>query len=114
VLTLGFPPDLFSPASTCPPEWIRDDEPAPSDEKIWEAMYSEAEFLKNHVKSLGMQLVVFQPISQFEGWHKGSKRYEFVRAKAEKWLPLCAILGVQYLQVRYSLCSLGIVNGPGC
>jgi sugar phosphate isomerase/epimerase len=62
-------------------------------------MYEQAVVLKEKIDSMGMKLVVFQPISQFEGWEKGSPRHGWVRAKAEKWLPLCAKLGVGYLQL---------------
>ena len=89
----------ISPPSTCPAEYIRDDEPDPSDEQLWDALYSHAEPLKALAKSLGLTLLIFQPLSQFEGWPKGSHRAEWVRRKAERWLPLCAKLGVGYLQV---------------
>jgi hypothetical protein len=48
----------------------------------------------------GLKLSVFQPLNQFEGWPADSERSVWVRRKAEKWLPLCAKLGVEFLQVR--------------
>ncbi|AFR98803.1 3-dehydroshikimate dehydratase [Cryptococcus neoformans C23] len=90
-------PDL--PPSTCPPEWSEADEPDPSDDAIWKALYAKTEDFKKLVAKYGMTCLVLQPLNQFDGWPEGSKRAEWVRRKAEKWLPLCSKLGVEQLQV---------------
>ncbi|AAW44929.1 hypothetical protein CNBL0420 [Cryptococcus deneoformans B-3501A] len=90
-------PDL--PPSTCPPEWSEADEPDPSDDAIWKALYAKAEDFKKLVAKYGMTCLVLQPLNQFDGWPEGSKRAEWVRRKAEKWLPLCSKLAVEQLQV---------------
>lgn len=114
------------PASTCPPHYIRDDEPDPSDNEIWEALYASVKDVKELASSFGVKclqlvyrpslrcecmlkpyvflfrIIVFQPISQYEGWHEGSHRSAWARKKAERWLKLCGLLGVRFLQVRLS------------
>ena len=42
---------------------------------------------------------MLQPLNQFDGWRKGSKRHDWARAKAEKWMVLCSKLGVEMIQV---------------
>lgn len=42
---------------------------------------------------------MLQPLNQYDGWAEGSKRGEWVKRKAEKWLPLCSKLRVEQLQV---------------
>lgn len=91
---------MHSPPSTCPPEWSEADEPDPSDDAIWKALYAKAEDFKKLVAKYGMTCLVLQPLNQFDGWPEGSKRAKWVRRKAEKWLPLCSKLGVEQLQVR--------------
>lgn len=90
---------MRSPPSTCPPEWSEADEPDPSDDAIWKALYAKTEDFKKLVAKYGMTCLVLQPLNQFDGWPEGSKRAKWVRRKAEKWLPLCSKLGVEQLQV---------------
>jgi sugar phosphate isomerase/epimerase len=78
---------------------MRDDEPDPSDTVIWDALYRRADDLKALAASYGLQVIIFQPMSQYEGWPEGSHRSDWVREKAKRWLPLCSKLGVTYLQV---------------
>lgn len=42
---------------------------------------------------------MLQPLNQFDGWPDDTKRGEWVKRKAEKWLPLCSKLRVEQLQV---------------
>lgn len=88
-----------SPPSTAPVEWADAGEPDPSDAELWEALYSYAPKVVELAKSYGISILMLQPLNQFEGWAKGTKRAEWSRAKAEKWLPLCAKLGVEQIQV---------------
>jgi sugar phosphate isomerase/epimerase len=88
-----------SPPSTCPPEWCEGDEPDPSDGKIWEAMNAQAPRLTALAESFGLTVMALQPLNQFDGWPEGCERAVWVRRKAERWLPLCAQLGVNLLQV---------------
>lgn len=88
-----------SPPSTAPVEWADAGEPDPSDAELWEALYSYAPKVINLAKSYGITILMLQPLNQFEGWAKGTRRAEWSRAKAEKWLPLCAKLGVEQIQV---------------
>lgn len=88
-----------SPPSTAPVEWADAGEPDPSDAELWEALYSYAPKVIELAKSYGISILMLQPLNQFEGWAKGTKRAEWSRAKAEKWLPLCAKLGVEQIQV---------------
>ncbi|GFZ52285.1 hypothetical protein JCM24511_10058 [Saitozyma sp. JCM 24511] len=90
-------PDL--PASTCPDGWGEGGEPDPSDDQIWNVLYSKAEDVKALAKSYGLTVLMLQPLNQFDGWPEGSPRANWVRRKAERWLPLCAKLGVEMLQV---------------
>jgi sugar phosphate isomerase/epimerase len=55
--------------------------------------------MKALAASYGLQILVLQPLNQFEAWPAGSKRGEWARRKAEKWLPLCSKLAVEFLQV---------------
>lgn len=88
-----------SPPSTAPVEWADAGEPDPSDAELWEALYSYAPKVVDLAKSYGISILMLQPLNQFEGWAKGTKRAEWSRAKAQKWLPLCAKLGVEQIQV---------------
>ncbi|KAM0746807.1 xylose isomerase-like protein [Meredithblackwellia eburnea MCA 4105] len=87
------------PASTCRPEWIHDDEPDNADSEIWDALYRHTDTVRALAKRHGLEIIIFQPLSQYEGWSVGSERSEWVRRKAELWLGLCERLGVGYLQV---------------
>lgn len=91
------------PESTCPEEWKVDGEPDPSDDKLWDAFYTYAGKLKDLAKENGLELLMLQPLNQYDGWQKGHKRDEWVRRKGERWLKLCGKLGVQYLQVRSTI-----------
>lgn len=93
----------YSPPSSCPPEWKEADEPDPSDEEIWQALYQEAPELINLAANYGLRILALQPLNQFDGWSEGSMRAEWVRHKAERWLPLCSQLEVELLQVIYVL-----------
>jgi len=90
-----------SPESTCPPEWSEADEPDPTDTEIWDALYSKAEDMVSYAATFGLSILMLQPLNQFDGWREGSKRGEWVKRKAEKWLPLCSKLGVEQLQVSH-------------
>lgn len=92
----------ISPPSTAPVEWADAGEPDPSDVELWEALYSYAPKVIELAKSYGISILMLQPLNQFEGWAKGTKRAEWSRAKAEKWLPLCAKLGVEQIQVSFT------------
>ncbi|WRT68156.1 uncharacterized protein IL334_005131 [Kwoniella shivajii] len=87
------------PKSTCPADWKEADEPDPSDTTLWNALYAEAPKLVEYAASCGLQLLALQPLNQFDGWPRGTSRAQWVRRKAEKWLPLCALLKVELLQV---------------
>ena len=91
--------DALRPASTCPELYMRGNEPDPSDDVIWQALFEEATGLKDSVGAKGMRIIIFQPMSQYEGWPEESSRSEWVRAKARRWLKLCSMLGVKLLQV---------------
>lgn len=80
-----------------------DGEPDPSDDTLWEAFYESAGDLQALAKDKGLELLMLQPLNQYDGWEKGSKRDGWVRRKAERWLKLCEKLGVQYLQVSASM-----------
>ncbi|WWD01548.1 hypothetical protein V866_008493 [Kwoniella sp. B9012] len=90
-------PDL--PPSTCPEEWKEADEPDPEDEEIWNAMYEEASSFLELAESHGLSVLALQPLNQFDGWPEGSKRAEWVRRKAKRWLTLCSRLKVELIQV---------------
>jgi sugar phosphate isomerase/epimerase len=62
-------------------------------------MYSQAPRLIALAESFGLTIMALQPLNQFDGWPEGNKRAEWARRKAERWLPLCARLGVKLLQV---------------
>lgn len=79
-----------------------DDEPDPSDDEIWEALYGHAPALIDLALTHGLTLLIMQPLNQFDGWPSDHPRAEWARRKAERWLPLCSRLGVQYLQVRWA------------
>ncbi|EON68432.1 hypothetical protein W97_07756 [Coniosporium apollinis CBS 100218] len=98
------------PPSTCPPEWCEGDEPDPSDGEIWEAMDAQAPRLIALAESFGLTIMALQPLNQFDGWPEGCERAEWVRRKAERWLPLCAQLGVKLLQVGSN--DLAEANAP--
>lgn len=87
------------PPSTCPEAWGEGGEPDPSDEEIWDAMYGKAEDLKALAAKYGLQILMLQPLNQFEGWDEGSSRDEWAKRKAQKWLTLCSKLGVEQIQV---------------
>jgi hypothetical protein len=95
---------VLSPTSTCPEGWGEGGEPDPSDDDIWNVLYAKAEDVKAFAKSYGLTILMLQPLNQFDGWPAGSPRAQWVRRKAERWLPLCAKLGVEMLQVRAQLC----------
>lgn len=92
---------MCRPESTCPPEWSEANEPDPSDEEIWQALYSLAPDFVRFARRYGVKLVVLQPLNQFDGWLAGTERAEWVRRKAQRWLPLCSKLGVEFLQVCF-------------
>ncbi|OCF44443.1 hypothetical protein I317_01703 [Kwoniella heveanensis CBS 569] len=87
------------PPSTCPEEWKVDDEPDPSDDVIWTALFNHADALKSLADHYALKLGMLQPLNQFDGWPRGHERGEWSRRKASLWLKLCSELGVGYLQV---------------
>ncbi|KAI5476109.1 hypothetical protein MNV49_000427 [Pseudohyphozyma bogoriensis] len=87
------------PPSTCPKEWIHDDEPDNDDKELWDALFRHTDTVKALAKKHGLNIIIFQPLSQYEGWSAGSKRSDWCRKKADLWLALCEKLGVGYLQV---------------
>lgn len=102
----GIQPVLKShgrPPSTAPVEWADAGEPDPSDTELWDALYSYAPKVVELAKGYGISILMLQPLNQFEGWAEGTKREQWSRAKAEKWLPLCAKLGVEQIQVSSRL-----------
>jgi len=80
---------------------MSDDEPDPSDDTIWDALYSHTSTIKELARRFNLELLIFQVLNQFDGWPQGEERGEWSRRKAEKWLKLCSMLGVKYLQVRF-------------
>lgn len=90
-------PDL--PASTCPELYIRDGEPDPSDDILWDALNEEAVKVNDYAASLGMRIAVLQPFGQYEGWPAGSERGEWVKGKAKRWVKLAGLLGAEFLQL---------------
>ncbi|WWC69589.1 uncharacterized protein I206_103532 [Kwoniella pini CBS 10737] len=87
------------PPSSCPPEWKEADEPDPSDTEIWNAMYAEATGFLQMARDHDLSVLAIQPLNQFDGWPEGSKRADWVKRKAEKWLTLCSRLKVELIQV---------------
>ncbi|KAH8756212.1 xylose isomerase-like protein [Diaporthe sp. PMI_573] len=87
------------PPSTAPAEWADAGEPDPSDTELWEALYAYAPKVIELAQGYGISILMLQPLNQFEGWAKGTRREQWSRAKAQKWLPLCAKLGVGQIQV---------------
>ncbi|OCF41148.1 3-dehydroshikimate dehydratase [Kwoniella heveanensis CBS 569] len=87
------------PPSTCPEEWGEGGEPDPSDEEIWEAMYRKADDLVALASKYGLQILMLQPLNQFEGWPESSPRAEWAKRKAQRWLTLCSKVGVEQVQV---------------
>jgi sugar phosphate isomerase/epimerase len=67
--------------------------------EIWDAMNAQAPMLTALAETFGLTIMALQPLNQFDGWPEGIERAEWVRRKAERWLPLCAKLGVKLLQV---------------
>jgi len=55
--------------------------------------------MKEYAAHFGLTILMLQPLNQFDGWPENTKRADWVRRKAEKWLPLCSKLGVEMLQV---------------
>lgn len=96
--------DFSSPPSTAPHEWAEAGEPDPSDEEIWKALFDHVPAMLSLAKSYDIKILMLQPLNQFEGWAAGSKRADWCRRKAEKWMPLCSALGVE--QIQASLFSL--------
>ncbi|KAL7418290.1 hypothetical protein Q5752_006746 [Cryptotrichosporon argae] len=90
-------PDL--PASTCPEAWCEGGEPDPADDGLWTALYDSAKAVKELAAAHGLTIVALQPLNQFDGWPEGHPRREWSRRKAERWLPLCSLLGIEMLQV---------------
>lgn len=84
--------DYSSPASTAPHEWAETGEPDPSDEEIWKALFDHVPAMLSLAKSYDIKILMLQPLNQFEGWAAGSKRADWCRRKAEKWMPLCSAL----------------------
>ncbi|ODO05015.1 hypothetical protein I350_05627 [Cryptococcus amylolentus CBS 6273] len=87
------------PESTCPPAWAEFREPDPSDSEIWAALSTFAPKFTALANQYGLTVIVLQPLNHFEGWPEGHEREEWSRRKAERWLSLCAELGVEFLQV---------------
>jgi hypothetical protein len=52
---------LLRSPSMCPTEWGRDDQPDPSDDALWDAMFKRTTNLKSMSKSHGLEIIVFQP-----------------------------------------------------
>ena len=77
-------------------------------------MYAQAPKLVALAESFDLTIMALQPLNQFDGWHEGSERADWVRQKAERWLPLCARLGVELLQVGESLNVTLLESDDGC
>lgn len=52
-----------------------------------------------YAASFGLTILMLQPLNQFDGYAPGTERAKWVKAKAERWLPLCSKLGIEQLQV---------------
>lgn len=75
------------------------DEPDPNDEEIRRVMYESASDCQALAKTYDVKALIFQPLNQFEAWPEG-ERADWSKRKAERWIKLCAELGVEMLQVR--------------
>lgn len=90
---------MVRPPSTAPAEWAEAGEPDPSDVDLWDILYKEAQEFRLFAESFGIRIAVLQPLNQFDGWETGNPRREWSRRKAERWIKLCHVLGVDLIQV---------------
>jgi sugar phosphate isomerase/epimerase len=95
-IELGFP-DLLSFAHSFHEKEIREDD------------YGNLCVAGSEVKKLceryGLEIMMLQPFSNFEGWEKGSREREDAFARARGWIRIMRAVGTDMLQVIYFLFS---------
>ena len=69
----------------------------------WDRLCEAAEEVRKLCKQLGLQVVMLQPFSNFEGWHpeKQAKEREDAFERAKGWIWIMQAVGCEMLQVCY-------------
>ncbi|KAL4962163.1 sugar phosphate isomerase/epimerase family protein [Aspergillus stella-maris] len=92
-IELAFP-DLQSHASSLSNKSISDHD--------FPSLISAAKDVKKLVKENGLEIVMLQPFSNFEGWPRGSEEYKDAFERARGWIEIMSAVGTDMLQVGSS------------
>lgn len=94
-IELGFP-DLVSFASTYHKREILEDD--------YENLCSAGVEVKRLCTDHGLEIMMLQPFSNFEGWPEGSKERKEAFDKAKGWIKIMHSVGTDMLQVHAIIC----------
>jgi sugar phosphate isomerase/epimerase len=100
-IELGFP-DLLSYASTVHNKEIEEDD--------YNNLCTAAGAVKVLCEKHGLQIMMLQPFSNFEGWPEGSKERKDAFDRARGWIEVMKALGTDMLQVCLSRLNNGNVR----
>ncbi|KAL4864619.1 hypothetical protein BDV12DRAFT_205621 [Aspergillus spectabilis] len=92
-IELAFP-DLLSFASTLDNREIAADD--------YETLVTAAREVKNLCKQNGLEIIMLQPFSNFEGWPRGSRERDDAFKRAKGWIEIMQAVGTDMLQVGSS------------
>ncbi|KAL9622204.1 MAG: hypothetical protein Q9160_003387 [Pyrenula sp. 1 TL-2023] len=69
------------------------------DDKAWDDLCVAAKEVKTLCQDFGLEIMMLQPFSNFEGWEKGSKERKDAFERAKGWIRIMQELGTDMLQV---------------
>ena len=90
-IELAFP-DLVAFASKFHGKEIKEDEYA--------KLYAAGQEVRKLCEELGLQIMMLQPFSNFEGWKIGTKEREDAMKRAAGWIEIMEAIGAEMIQVR--------------
>ena len=68
-------------------------------EKDWDELNTSARVVKAMTDAKGMEIMLLQPFSNFEGWAEGSEERKDAFERAEGWIGVMLACGCKTLQV---------------
>ncbi|KAK5134319.1 hypothetical protein LTR08_006748 [Meristemomyces frigidus] len=102
-IELGFPDLLaFATLHLRPGKQHDTNSPDEIQEDDYDSLCSVAKLVKSMCDAQGLQILMLQPFSNFEGWPADSPERKDARARAEGWFRIMSALGTEILQVGSS------------
>jgi sugar phosphate isomerase/epimerase len=72
-------------------------------EDEYQQLCQVAKEIKNFCEEVGLQILMLQPFSNFEGWPTGSNEREDAGKRAAGWIEIMRAAGTKMLQVRLEI-----------